>query len=1178
MRGLTTLGGLARGIRGGIGAARTGLRGITQGVRGLGQRLRGMARGGDDLVCRTDPVDMATGEVVMDATDVELPGVLPLILTRHHRSSMRQGRWFGPSWTSTLDQRLILDDTGARLVTEDGRVLDYPRPLPGAPVLPVEGPRWELTWDGSPATPLTVHRHDTGRLLRFAPVPGRRGGELPLTAIADRNGNEIHIHHDDHGAPTDIVHHGGHHIAVTTTGRRITRLTLLSDPAHPVLLRYAYDTRGDLSDVTNTSGLPLTLTYDNHHRLTGWCDRNSTWYRYAYDDAGRCVATTGQDGVLSSRVAYDTDAHRTLFTDALGNTTTYQFDDCHQLRTVTDPLGNTSHHTWDRYDRLLTHTDALGHTTAYRYDEYGSLAAVVRPDGHQVTVRADARGLPVEVTDADGTVWRRAYDGRGNRTELVNPAGDRTTYRYDGRGALLTVTGADGATTAVRCDAAGLPVEVTDPLGATTHYRRDAFGRPTEITDPLGAVTRLTWTPEGLLARHESPLGATMAWEWDGEGNCTAHTDETGRTTRFTYGPFDLVRTLTEPDGSRWEFRYDAETRLTQARGPHGLTWEYAYDAAGRPCGETDWDGRRVAYETDAAGRLAARVNAAGQRVAYERDGLGRLVGKTGDGVDAAFAYDAAGRLVAARHGDIGLTRTYDPLGRTLTETVDGRRTTHTYDPLGRPLTRTTPSGHTSAWHRDATGRPERLVTAGRVVAFDHDAAGRETRRRLPFAAALGREPDAAGTVTVQTLTGPTGWRRAYEHRADRLLTAVRDSRGGTASFTLDAAGRVTAVDGPEATEGYAYGTAGRLTSTARTAPPSGGGATDYRTVTLTGTRVERAGAVHYTYDAAGRVTRRRRKRLSGADETWAYAWDAEDRLTSATTPDGTVWRYLYDALGRRVAKQRLAEDGSVAEETRFTWDDTTLVEQTSASGAQRTSLTWDYTADVPLAQTERTSADDIDGRFYAIVTDLVGAPVELLDDGGATVWRARRTLWGADDGAPSPVPLRFPGQYADAETQWSYNLHRHYDPDIAAYTTPDPLGLTAAPDCYGYVPNPTAWTDPLGLIPCRLYHYTDEDGLQGILDSQEMWPSLRATNPKDARYGDGQYLTDIVPGTRTLGQLSYAFLRIPWAGRRFTHYVEINVQGLDVIQAADRPDVFVILNQGNLDLTGRILSSGRST
>ena len=40
----------------------------------------------------------------------------------------------------------------------------------------------------------------------------------------------------------------------------------------------------------------------------------------------------------------------------------------------------------------------------------------------------------------------------------------------------------------------------------------------------------------------------------------------------------------------------------------------------------------------------------------------------------------------------------------------------------------------------------------------------------------------------------------------------------------------------------------------------------------------------------------------------------------------------------------------------------------------------------------------------------------------------------------------------------------RHYDPDTARYTTPDPLSLTGGPNPHAYVPNPLQQLDPLGL------------------------------------------------------------------------------------------------------------------
>jgi hypothetical protein len=51
-----------------------------------------------------------------------------------------------------------------------------------------------------------------------------------------------------------------------------------------------------------------------------------------------------------------------------------------------------------------------------------------------------------------------------------------------------------------------------------------------------------------------------------------------------------------------------------------------------------------------------------------------------------------------------------------------------------------------------------------------------------------------------------------------------------------------------------------------------------------------------------------------------------------------------------------------------------------------------------PVSQTERITAADapqheIDSRSFAIVTDLVGTPSELVDEHGDIAWRIRSTL-----------------------------------------------------------------------------------------------------------------------------------------------------------------------------------------
>jgi HYD1 signature containing ADP-ribosyltransferase len=106
------------------------------------------------------------------------------------------------------------------------------------------------------------------------------------------------------------------------------------------------------------------------------------------------------------------------------------------------------------------------------------------------------------------------------------------------------------------------------------------------------------------------------------------------------------------------------------------------------------------------------------------------------------------------------------------------------------------------------------------------------------------------------------------------------------------------------------------------------------------------------------------------------------------------------------------------------------------------------------------------------------------------------------------------------------------------------------------------------------LFHYTTQRGLEGILLSQKLLASLAANNPADVRFGNGQYLSNLEPGAKTPAQLSRALLGQPFQGRRFTHYLEIDITGLMVVHG--RGNIFVIPNDTALDLVGRIVRSGK--
>lgn len=195
-----------------------------------------------------------------------------------------------------------------------------------------------------------------------------------------------------------------------------------------------------------------------------------------------------------------------------------------------------------------------------------------------------------------------------------------------------------------------------------------------------------------------------------------------------------------------------------------------------------------------------------------------------------------------------------------------------------------------------------------------------------------------------------------------------------------------------------------------------------------------------------------------------------------------TVWHDSVLGRPRLSNKEKLAADGSTAERTDFAWDGPVIAEQVH-SGGRATS--WDFVPGrfEPVTQTERTAAPSqewVDERFYAIVTDIVGTPTELVDPGGRIAWRAQSTVWGEQIGrpaGPATTPLRFPGQYFDEETGLHYNYARYYDPASGRFTSTDPLGINGGDDCHAYVVNPRTWIDPYGLggaLPRKWYNHND--------------------------------------------------------------------------------------------------------
>uniref|UniRef100_UPI0018E3B3A3 RHS repeat domain-containing protein n=1 Tax=unclassified Serratia (in: enterobacteria) TaxID=2647522 RepID=UPI0018E3B3A3 len=234
------------------------------------------------------------------------------------------------------------------------------------------------------------------------------------------------------------------------------------------------------------------------------------------------------------------------------------------------------------------------------------------------------------------------------------------------------------------------------------------------------------------------------------------------------------------------------------------------------------------------------------------------------------------------------------------------------------------------------------------------------------------------------------------------------------------------------------------------------------------------------------------------------FRYDCQHRLVEFIEQrqgQKTHFAYAYDAFGRRIHKQDLLSQRPDAL-TRFFWqgermvaecadDDNIFTADDPKPAHQATYKSYLYSPGsfVPLAQLLGKGRKS---EIYYYLTDHLGTPQELVNCKGQVAWSAAYRVYGnlavAFVGAVAQ-PLRFQGQYFDAESGLHYNRYRYYSPDTARFITPDPIGLAGGLNQTQYVPNPTGWVDPLGLASVKGGCPPDSDIPAGVKTGEPSVP-----------------------------------------------------------------------------------------
>lgn len=847
-----------------------------------------------DHRCLTrEPIDLITGNMVMDELDLAIPCPGPdLVLGRAYSSGgAATNSGFGPRWTHSYHWHLPETTTDyIKVTTGAGRTFTLERQGSGD------------TWQGYRDNNWTAYGPTNGEYRVY--LPGRVeylfAADGRLSSIADPWDNKVTLSYSN-GLLSRVAHSCGQGLNIAAETGRITRV----DTVLPGLsVQYGYNAHGELASatqVTSRGDFPRTYRYDEtpgprNHSLTQRINAagETATYTYATNASGetlsRCIAMALDPDYYAHTVEYpggplsghaDVDYALAHTNQAL----TYHYDtDILKVTQIVGP-GSTNLATEYEYDRLrveMTRQEVRDEATGESmelsrdHDDYhhvtseafGYCAAAADPWLCDWDIEY---GVPTRLTDAEGHVTEFEYTNGALAVARVLDAGGQaheTHYDYDQRGLLTTYNNANGHWVNYAHNALGFATNIVSQAGPSIGYEYDTLGNVTGLilppafttNAPGGPARRLDFDTDELGRIHAVayPDNETESFAYDAAGRLTNHVDRAGRPTWFAYLPTRklqaMSRLVSGTNLTLVSIDYDQQFNTVMIRDALDRPVEsYALDIQDRVAGVTNAEGQVMSLQYGVADFLRSATRFDGTTIDYAYDSGGRLSEvHTADGANV-FTYLRNGLLAAASNQAGTVAAVYSPANRltSVTGPSPSSTLTCTYLPAGQVST---------------------VAGIAGVTAYGYDAAERVTNVTSPEVSfSLAYDPSTGLPSGLHCAGAPLSASYAYDV-LDRLAGISWRGAGDAPlmdfAHTYDAAGRLSRiVRESDAVVVYGYDDLDRLTAESRYDAAS-----------------NLVSSQTYTYDAAGnRLT----KHHDGVDVVFSYE-PGGNRLSgwSVTTPE----------------------------------------------------------------------------------------------------------------------------------------------------------------------------------------------------------------------------------------------------------------------------------------------------
>ncbi|HCE46535.1 MAG TPA: hypothetical protein DET40_23565 [Lentisphaeria bacterium] len=334
---------------------------------------------------------------------------------------------------------------------------------------------------------------------------------------------------------------------------------------------------------------------------------------------------------------------------------------------------------YDGRGRLLSITNAVGDKTSYKYDDKDSSIIVIAPDGTKKQYCFDAGGRPVKTLFPMEKEIRYNYGKDGMASSVESPGFDLQEYfnSYDSSKSYLS-SKLSGRWDFRSVDDGKYIVRVS-PDSLMTNFCYDGKKRLYATTDEKGqAFAVYNYDKAGNLANFanagvkydfscdnlgrqasvkELNSGYGMIYSYNSRGVICGIRDSDKDITDYVYDSADRPLEITSSRAGKFTFKYNAIGMPALLSRPNGVKTKWEYDDMGRLAKQSnifpdEKDSFSLSYKYDSVGNIDEITSSKDGRTSMKYDPLAQLSGiKAEKAGELKVEYDKWGNLL--RYGDL---------------------------------------------------------------------------------------------------------------------------------------------------------------------------------------------------------------------------------------------------------------------------------------------------------------------------------------------------------------------------------------------------------------------------------------------------------------------------------------------------------------------------------------------